>query len=418
LILTIALAGCSSSVEETTTGASKPVPSKAAWDTGDDPYAELQISYPNVDQANTRNAPSTLEVANVPRLAPVWSRPIEGEGEGGEFIATPLITDDVAYMQDLSSNVAAIDLADGKTLWEKRYDVPALGPNGLSVSRGFEMVFGATPTEAFGLEEETGKEIWSVRLARPGTEIGMAPAYCNGLTLVAARPTGAGADGTLWALDNRSGNENWRVEKVSVTHTPACDIEGSIFVGTANSLLRLDESTGKPAWRYRVAPSGTQNGEVGAPLFAKSGGRNLVVAASENGTVVALDRETGKPLWQRSLRGGVTGPLSLRESTLFVPVLEGELAALDLFTGKVKWRKGLGAPVPGPALATNDLVFALSADGRVHAFAAGSGKEVWSEKVASSAEGGLAAARGTLLVRAGSAKAGDAPRLIAFRLGG
>ena len=54
------------------------------------------------------------------------------------------------------SHVAAIEQSTGELLWEKEFESPSHGPNGLAVDEG--MVFGATAEEAFGLDAETGEE--------------------------------------------------------------------------------------------------------------------------------------------------------------------------------------------------------------------------------------------------------------------
>ena len=48
----------------------------------------------------------------------------------------PLILDNGVYVQDLNSNVYAIDLEDGEQLWKATYDIEQLGPNGVAVGYG------------------------------------------------------------------------------------------------------------------------------------------------------------------------------------------------------------------------------------------------------------------------------------------
>jgi outer membrane protein assembly factor BamB len=415
LILTISVAGCSSSSDER--GESAPAKKSTAPPAPSDEYTRFQSPYADVDQQNTRDAHSALRAANVAKLEEAWSRPIEGAGEGEGFVASPIVTDDIVFVQDLDSNVAALNLLDGRPYWEKRFDLPAPPPGGLTVSRGFQILAGATPTEAFGLEERTGKEAWSVPLARKGSgvAVGMAPGYYNGLVFVAARPEGkvGGDRGVLLALDVRSGGEAWRFSTGLGVGSPAFDRKGALYLGSGGLLVKLDEATGKPDWRYRLTPA-AQGSDVWDPVVAMLGARKVVIAADRAGTVVAVERKRGEPLWRRSLgsRGEteVTGPIAVRDATAFVPVGNhgvkegGELTALDLSTGSVKWRKRFPAPLVGPVLATNDVVFAVSVDGGVYALNAKSGRKLWSEKASSAAEGGLAVAGNTLLVRTGAPK--------------
>jgi outer membrane protein assembly factor BamB len=436
LILTIALAGCGSSSDETTEG--ETTRKSTAPPAPRSEYENFQSSYADVDQQNTRDARSALKAANVSGLEEAWSRPIEGTGEGEGFVASPIVTDNIVFVQDYDSNVAALDLEDGEPYWEKRYDAPAVPPGGLTVTRGFQMVVGATPTEAFGIDERSGKEVWSVPLAEEGSgaRVAMTPGYYNGLAYFATQPgEGDAGASALWALDVRSGDKRWRFEtgkaKADLGHgltgIPGFDFKGSLYMGTGEpgpgAVFSLDEASGKLDWSYRLAPAGAGSG-VWDPVVAKLGNRRFVVAAGRSGDVVALDR-IGGVLWRRSLGKGVeaAGPIAVRDATVFVPVAgrsggKGELVALNLASGEPRWARSFPAPLAGPVLATNDLVFATSADGMVYALSAKNGKRLWSEKVSTAIEGGLTVAGNTLLVRAGTPGSNPGPELVAYRLGG
>ncbi len=429
LILTIALAGCGSSSSETSQG--ETAKKSTAPPAPRDEYKNFQSSYADVDQQNTRDARSALKAANVAKLSEAWSRPIEGTGEGEGFVASPIVTDDIVFVQDLDSNVAALDLRDGKPYWEKRYDVPALPPGGLTVTRGFQMVVGATPTEAFGIDERSGKEIWSMRLAEPasGTAIGMTPGYYNGLAYLATSPDGGdpSADGVLWGLDVRSGAKRLRFEPgkwktdmgQGLSAVPGFDFKGSAYLATGepgpSAVASLDETNGKLKWSQRLAG---RSAGAWDPVVAKLGDRKFVVVADRAGSVIAFDR-AGKVLWRHFNGSEVVGPIAVDEKTAYVPTGDGRqgfLVALNLANGTTRWKHGFQSSLSGPALHTNDVVFATSADGTVYALSTKNGKKLWSERAASAIEGGLAVAGNTLLVRVGAVDSNPGPELLAYRL--
>lgn len=432
LILTIALGGCSSSSDETTKG--ETTQKSTAPPAPPDEYKRFQSSYADVDQQNTRDARSALKVANVAKLEEAWSRPIKGTGEGEGFVASPIVTDNIVLVQDLDSNVAALNLEDGEPYWEKRYDVPALPPGGLTVTRGFQMVVGTTPTEAFGIDERSGKEVWSMRLADEGsgTRVAMTPGYYNGLAYFATQPEGGkGASGVLWGLDVRSGPKRLRFEPGKkgaglgrgLTGLPAFDFKGSVYMGTGSpgptSIFRFDEANGKLDWQRRIEPA-KQGSGTWDPVIAELDGKKVVVVATRTGTVVALDR-AGNVLWRHFSGSEVVGPIAVSGGTAFVPTGDGRqgfLVALNLANGTPRWKHGFQSSLAGPALATNDLVFATSADGTAYALSTKNGKQLWDEKVSSAIEGGLTVAGNTLLVRAGTPESNPGPELVAYRLGG
>jgi glucose dehydrogenase len=107
--------------------------------------------YPNGNLANTRVASgSAITTANVSRLKEVWSFKLSGKAkrniqELGSLAMTPIVVDNVVYIQDLSDNVYALSLSSGALLWEYTVNTPEKsgpGPNGVAVANG--VVYGMT----------------------------------------------------------------------------------------------------------------------------------------------------------------------------------------------------------------------------------------------------------------------------------
>lgn len=488
----MALAGCSSSSDSSQEGEGGGIPS---------------VTFANVDLANTRSAPSTIDSDNADELELAWSLPQRAQASDLRYIASPVVEGGVAYLQDPSSNVEAVDVDSGELLWERRYEEPVSGPNGVIVAGG--VVFGATKTSAIALDAETGEELWSTELVRNDAEqIAMAPGYRGGRVYVSTATFHGEGDevGVMWALDARTGRKLWHFDTVprglwgrpeinfggGVDFAPAFDGEGSMYIGISgpgpfpgtdrypwgssrpgrnlytNSIVRLDERSGKIEWHYQLTPHGVCAGGFGSPVLAEAGGRKVVIAAGLAGIAVALDRETGELLWRRplgihngrdndgllamrreydrlklpavfypGLYGGVFGSISLRGSTAYVAVnngpvrvtsqevlepvgsYRGELIALDVGSGRIEWARDLPAPVLGSTTVTNDLVLVSSLDGVTFALQAESGEEVWRTKLPGHTEGGMTIAGDVLLARTGSPGLyGEMPRLVAYRLAG
>src|SRR5215211_1904889 len=140
-------------------------------------------AYPGVDLASTRQVKSEIYSGNVSQLKQAWSIPIEGQGVYGSYASTPVIVNGVVYSQDLESNVQALDLESGDVLWEKKYESPSHGPNGLAVAEGH--VYGATASEAFALDQRNGKEVWATPL---NGAVDMAPGVNEGKVYVSTVP--------------------------------------------------------------------------------------------------------------------------------------------------------------------------------------------------------------------------------------
>src|SRR6476469_1795223 len=209
--------------------------------------------YPGVDAANTRKAESTIDSSNVGSLSVAWKAPITGTSNFGSYASTPVIDEGVIYSQDLASNVQALSLDSGEVLWTASFEQPSEGPNGIVVAEG--KVFGATPTEAFALDQKTGEQLWSVPLTRNEHEgIDMAPGYDDGMVYVSTVPLNVnevyegGGAGILWALDAKTGKKKWHFDTVptslwgkpkvnaggGVWYPPAFDGKGSMYFGVGN----------------------------------------------------------------------------------------------------------------------------------------------------------------------------------------
>ena len=299
-------------------------------------------AYPGVDLANSRHAEGEIDRSNVSTLKEAWSLPLSAQSSYGAISATPAIADGVAYIQDLESNVQAVDVESGKVLWTKNYNEPDQGPNGVVV--GGDAVFGATPTKAFALDRESGEELWSVRLADGENEaMDMAPGYHEGLVYVSTVPTNvrseypAGGVGTLWALDAGSGEKAWHFDTVpkslwgneklnaggGLWYPPSFDDEGGMYFGVGNpvpfpgegnepwgssrpgpnlytdSIVKLDAKTGKLDWYYQQTPHDVYDWDFqNPPILTSVGGKELAIGSGKSGFVVAVDAATGKPVWK------------------------------------------------------------------------------------------------------------------------
>jgi len=315
----IVLAGCGDSAR----------PSESATR----PHA-LEWRAPNADRANTRRLDGAIDSANVSRLKVAWTVPLLGN-----YAATPVVVDGVAYTADLMSNVYAIDLRSGRLRWRREIAQAITGPNGVSVADG--RVFGVTASGAFALDADTGRALWAVSLVRSvGEVVVMTPGYHDGLVYVSTNPTVGGNVGTLWALEARTGRRAWRWEQSSrslwgdpkvngsggMWHPPAFDDDGALYVSIAdptpwpgtreqpwgrsrpgpnrwsNSIVKLDARTGRFIWGAQALPHDFYDWDLECPvILARAGGRRVALTAGKMGFVYAFDADSGRLLWKRAV---------------------------------------------------------------------------------------------------------------------
>ena len=154
----------------------------------------------------------------------------------------------------------------------------------------------------------------------------------------------ASADGTVAALDARTGGDVWRV---ALTEPLSAGVgsggKSAAVVTRANALVLLD--AGREQWRQPLAAQ-----VYTPPLVA--GGRVFVLSADRS--VAAFDGATGRKLWSQPRPGE---PLILRQAGVMLAVgdtlvvgFSGRLVGLHPDNGSVRWE----APV-GSSRGTNDV---------------------------------------------------------------
>jgi alcohol dehydrogenase (cytochrome c) len=325
LVALTALVGCGSSSESSDSGGDVKL-------TGD--------AWPGIDQASTREAKGEINRSNAANLEVAWSLPSKAQSTYGSYATSPVIANGVIYIQNLESAVQAISLDSGEVQWTWQSESATQGPNGVVVADG--KVFGATASEAFALDQETGKELWSVPVAESPLAIDMSPGYSDGLVYVSTVPVNVnseyqgGAVGTLYALDAKTGRKAWTWDTVpkslwgnkkensggGLWYPPSFDEKGSMYVGTGNpvpypgtpkepwgasrpgpnlwtnSVVKLDAKTGKLDWYYQQTPHDLYDWDFqNSPILAKAGGREVAIGSGKNGIVTAVDAKSGKPVW-------------------------------------------------------------------------------------------------------------------------
>ena len=69
-----------------------------------------------------------------------------------------------------------------------------------------------------------------------------------------------------------------------------------------DSIVKLDERTGKLLWYYQLTPHDIYDYDLeNSPILSNAGGRQLVIDGGKAGILVAVNAQTGKPVWTRTV---------------------------------------------------------------------------------------------------------------------
>jgi outer membrane protein assembly factor BamB len=337
---------------------------------------------PNGELAGTRLAAgSEIDSRNVTRLRVRWRHPLTAAPTySGVFASTPVADPATVYVQDLRSNVFALERSSGRLRWAHRYRAPNGGPNGLAVDNG--RVYGATDSDAFALDASTGRELWRRHLTRASEQfVDVAPVAWEGLVFLSTVGYVPLGRGSIYALDAATGGVRWKFDTIKgpwrypreaggggLWFPVSVDEQGRLYGGNSNpspwggspqrpngaafpgpalytdSLLVLDARSGRLLWHDQVTPHDVRDYDFQAtPILATVDGAPMVFGAGKAGRVIAWDRETRQRRWTAvvglhrndlgplparrvtvcpGLLGGVETPMAYADGRLFVPVVD------------------------------------------------------------------------------------------------
>jgi outer membrane protein assembly factor BamB len=394
-------------------------------------YTDFAADWPvfNGDITSKRVATSAISSENIGELGVAWSYTIDSAGYYGTWTSPALIQGETIYVQDLACNVHALERETGAVKWIAKNDVPTVGPNGLAVAYG--MVFGATGVnrEAFGLNAETGEEVWRNKLSPNNRErIDGAPSVYNNTVYVSTCPAySGGARGIVYALDcltgdvlwyfDTTGNNVWGAPRLNagggLWYPISFDDDGNLYFGTGNpspvsgsvdypngssrdeenayasSMVSLDAITGGVRWYYNDAPHDLfdldfQMTPILGTINDAGQERKVAIGAGKTGHVVACDAVTGSVVWKKSVGKHQNSNLEEIPEGEITYVFPGTLGgvetpmALDgstLYVPVVNW-EGAFTPDAWGSFASYE-----ESTGELVALDANSGAELWKVEI-------------------------------------
>ena len=388
-------------------------------------HAKGDWPVPNGDVAGTRAARhSRLDAKNVANLRAQWRFRFNAKPSfSGVFASNPVADAHTVYVQDLRSDVFALDRSGGALRWSRRYRALNDGPNGLALGDG--RVYGATDSDAFALDADTGRELWRRHLTSPSEQfVDVAPVPWKGFVFTSTIGYPPAGRGAIYALDAATGSVRWKFDTIArpwrypqeaggggLWYPVAIDSRGRLYAGTSNpapwggtperpnggafpgaalytdSLLVLDARSGRLLWYDQVTPHDIRDYDFEAtPLLA---GRR-VIGAGKAGLVVAWDREARRRLWAVpvGLHRNDLGRLP-RHAVMICPGLLGGVETPMAYAGGRVFVPVVDLCVPGSAVTTLtlDKVDPSRGKGRLVALDARTGERLWTRRFPSTVFG-------------------------------
>lgn len=329
---------------------------------------------------------------------------------GGQVIASPAVTNGVAYIASTDGNLYSVDLETGAQKWKLALGVRATASPAVdhgtvylgTYSGRFYAVDAATGTlkwkfltegeRRFAGKHLHGSEPAAETMPDPFDCYLSSPAVWNGAVYF-----GSG-DGDVYALDTATGTLKWKFHTGDVVHASPAISDGTLFIGSWDSYFyALDAATGKEKWRFKTGEDHDIYNQVGiqssaavmdgvvyfgcrdSNLYALNAGTGqkqwafnnkgswvisspavqagkVYFATSDSSMFYALDAKSGTPIFSLNFKGWpLFSSPAIAGAMLYIGSNQGKLIAIDLASQKSAWTFETDASRQnGPALTKPD----------------------------------------------------------------
>ncbi len=278
----------------------------------------------------------------------------------GEGYSSPVVSNGRAFInsrRDPNEVVMAIDLKDGKVIWEKNYQATykknqyavqmAKGPNSTPLVIGNRLFTVGVSGIVTAWDTRTGEELWKKDFSG---EIDTSKLFCG----TAASPVAVdgrvvvqvGSDihgGRILSLDPAKGTVawEWRGPGPGYSSPVVINVAGSsqLVTMTQQSIVGLDVKTGKELWSIPFPDEWNEN--IVTPIWT---GSTLIVSGTRQGTH-AYDLKLANGKWHATELWTNKDVAMYMSSPVYGDGLlyghsskrKGQFVAVDVKTGVTKW---------------------------------------------------------------------------------
>jgi alcohol dehydrogenase (cytochrome c) len=308
--------------------------------------------------ANQRYSPLTLiNRDNVAGLKGKWRTGMgSGATPGNSGQAQILVYEGVLYIVNGDNDVFAIGVESGEILWtyHGNPDPQAGNPFGRS-SRGValgegKVYVGLLDATLAALDQRTGEELWRVEVApwREGYSITSAPLYYDGMVITGVSGGVMGRRGRVTAYDADDGSQRW----VFFTIPGPGELGHDTWPQDGNAW----QHGGAPVWQTPAVDP-----ELGMIYFSTGNPGPVLNGAIRpgdnlfNNSIVALDADTGEYRWHfQQVRHDIWDYDSPNPIVLFEAEYDGERRRGLVQVGKTGWAYILDRVTGEPLIGIED----------------------------------------------------------------
>lgn len=302
------------------------------------------------------NTPQPKELKKIPdkvKVSQNWTVPVGKASKSKEYLRLqPVIQGNIVYTADASGLVQAVNKVNGKVEWTTSFHQGLV--SGPAVANGY-VALGTNNSSIALLNQTNGKKLWQVKVSG---EVLSPPAISDKKIIVKT------IDGKVYAFNAADGKQLWVAEHGSpslvlkASSSPV--IKGNlVLIGFSDGKLdALDVQTGRILWQRSIAyASGSSDVErlvdIDADPIVEN---NVVYLASFQGYIGALSLSDGHFIWKKP--SSVYKNIALHGNSLYVTDSHDVIWSIDKNNGQVNWKQTAlkARALTEPALINNNLV--------------------------------------------------------------
>ncbi len=244
-----------------------------------------------------------------------------------EILSVPVIAKGIVLIRTTDGAVIALDEKNGGTLWRYEHTVPPLSIRGTSapIIVDDNVIDGYDNGKLMALQLADGKYVWEASIAIPKgrseverlVDLDADPIETGGVIFIAGYRGGIGA---ISAID---GDILWRNEEISSYSGLSHDFRYLYLSDSESHVLQVDQRTGRPLWNQKEL----HQRKLSAPVIYE----NYVVTGDFQGYVHWLSIHDGKQLGRIQVGdSAIEAKPVVVDNTVYIYAKDGTLAALKV----------------------------------------------------------------------------------------
>ena len=241
----------------------------------------------------------------------IWQKSI-----GSPLRSSPIAKNNILIVSTIENKTIALDATSGELIWEheasEEKNKLASSPAHLII--GDKVIVTYSSGEIYAISIKDGEEIWETIISPEritvllptNNDVPYSPLYHDGIIVLVS------AEGTVYALEENSGEEIWRFEGNAIIHEPWA-VSGFIFmINRFGEIYAISAKSGSTIWRkYLADPKVIDEDNLifTSPIMANG----EIYVADNEGTLRAYSPKDGK----------INSVIDIEDNVLQSPVVAG-----------------------------------------------------------------------------------------------